>query len=155
MQGDLYKVTNIVNGKVYIGKTYIGYMSRWKRHISDAYRKPYINHKFYNAIRKYGIDAFEIELLGNYEQGELEDAEIKAIQLFDSFKNGYNSTLGGDGVATINMDEEHILELFDSGISMAKIAKEYNTKTTRTISAILKKHNRIVNRTTRVIVEAI
>ena len=95
MTGDLYKITNNLNGKVYIGKTYIGVEKRWIKHLQDAFRiDRKIDTKFYRALRKYGKDSFTIEILGSYEQGILEKEEIKAINKFDSYNNGYNSTLG-------------------------------------------------------------
>jgi hypothetical protein len=60
--------------------------------------KPYY---FYNAIRKYGPAAFEVQVLGKVETSEelsqLEIELIKQYQSSDSDK-GYNSTLGGDGL---------------------------------------------------------
>lgn len=137
MQGDLYMVRNKINNKIYIGKTYIGYKNRWERHIADAYR---FDTKFYRAIRKYGKDAFEINLISSFEEGELEQKEIEYIQLYDTYYNGYNSTLGGNGNTLININEKELLDLYKAGKSLNEIAKEFGTGTTRTISAILKRH---------------
>lgn len=103
MQGEVYKITNKVNNKVYIGKTYIGYQNRWKGHTIDAYRNDK-DTKLYRAIRKYGEESFTIELLGRYESGVLEQKEREYIKEYDSFHNGYNSTIGGDGNPTIDMN---------------------------------------------------
>lgn len=95
----VYRVTNTVNGKVYIGKTEGSTVSRrWKEHRHAARRgSPYY---FYNAIRKYGVGAFTVEVLHTAKtQDELRKMETFFIVLHQSYKpeNGYNMTMGGDG----------------------------------------------------------
>lgn len=111
MKGNLYKITNIVNGKIYIGKTYTSLDIRWKRHINDAFRNDGKNTKFQNAIRKYGPENFKIELIAQFEEGELEQKEIEYIKIYDSYTNGYNSTLGGDGYKTISISDDNIKDI--------------------------------------------
>ena len=96
----VYKVTNRVNGKVYIGKTVRTIEARWKQHIQYALRgnKPPIA----IAIRKYGAGAFEVIPLASAKTlQELNELERKYIQDFQSYnlERGYNLTLGGDGAA--------------------------------------------------------
>lgn len=72
---------------------------RWKLHLCDAKRRK--NIYFRNAIIKYGEENFSIYLLckePNNEQAN--NTERFYIQLFQTYlrKNGYNSTLGGEGV---------------------------------------------------------
>ena len=145
MVGELYKITNLVNQKVYIGKTYIGYLNRWERHIKDYKSKLDIDTKFARAVRKYGREAFKVELLLKVESGDLEQLEIEYIKKYDSYHNGYNSTLGGDGYCQINLDEDEVVKLYDAGYSVNYIALEFGTKTTRSISKILKGHGRAVS----------
>lgn len=150
MKGILYIVTNDINNKVYIGKTYTSIETRWKRHIQDAFRWDRdINTKFYNALRKYGSEHFKVNILGQFEEGILEQKEMEYIQKYSSYINGYNSTLGGEGVSVISLNENYILELYNSGHSLSSIAKELNTGTTRTISAILKRNGIQINRQTQ------
>ena len=107
MIGNLYMITNDINEKVYIGKTYTPLSDRWKRHIKDTYRTDRNNNnKFYNAIRKYGPEHFKIELIDKFEEGILEQKEQEYIAKYDSYHNGYNSTLGGDGIKTSYIDED-------------------------------------------------
>lgn len=93
----IYKHTNKINGKCYIGQTC---KKPNKRFGKNGYG--YINShqpKFRNAISKYGWDNFDHTILKENIQS-LEEAhkwEKYYINLFDSFKNGYNSTLGGSG----------------------------------------------------------
>lgn len=98
----IYKSTNKVNGKVYIG--FASNLAKRKyRHKHYALIKKTTNH-FYTAIRKYGWDNFEWQIiyqskdknhcLNNMEKFFIE--EYKTYVGFDDC-NGYNMTLGGDG----------------------------------------------------------
>lgn len=154
MKGYIYIITNDINDKVYIGKTYTSIELRWKRHIQDAFRKDRENNqKFYNALREYGKEHFQIKELAEFEEGELEQKEIEYIEFYDSYFNGYNSTLGGEGYSKISLNEDEIIQMFNSGYSLNQIAREFGTKTTRTISSIIKKNGLDVSRQTTCIVE--
>lgn len=104
MAGNLYKIVNNINNKVYIGKTYKTIQERWRNHLSDAYKidaesMEYArNAKLQRAIRKYGPEHFKIELIGQFEEGVLEQKEVEYIAKYDSYHNGYNSTLGGEKI---------------------------------------------------------
>ena len=92
----IYKATNVKNGKVYIG-----FDSCWPKRISNhkcSNQKE--DTKFYRAIRKHGFDSFVWESIYQSWDGEhtLKVMEPFFILEYDSFNNGYNSTLGGDGV---------------------------------------------------------
>ena len=99
MKGSLYKIVNDINSKVYIGKTYKTLSERWNGHINSAFKlndnkTDYVyNYKIYRAFRKYGIEHFKIELIAQFEEGILEQKEVEYIQKYDSYYNGYNSTL--------------------------------------------------------------
>lgn len=104
MKGYIYKIENELNNKCYIGQTknQKGYIERWKQHIKSSEKM--INNKLYNAIRKYGIDNFKFEIiecveLNFYNDCILDELEIKYVTKYDSYRNGYNSTLGGQNVA--------------------------------------------------------
>ena len=103
-KGYVYKWENKINGRVYIGQTLnrYGYKERWKQHIYQAEHNVH-NNKFHNAIRRYGVDNFNKEVLKCIEMNDkaelkkaLDILEIKYIEKYDSLNNGYNSTLGGD-----------------------------------------------------------
>lgn len=95
---DVYKITNKVNNKVYIGITSKGISARWKEHIYSAeHGCPF---KLHNAIRKYGKENFSIELIdfcNSWE--ELTEKEQYYISEYKSLQDeyGYNMTEGGDG----------------------------------------------------------
>lgn len=60
--GFIYKITNDVNGKVYIGKTLNTVESRWKEHCHDKDRRNMENRPLYRAMNKYGLEHFSIEI---------------------------------------------------------------------------------------------
>lgn len=102
--GYIYIIKNKINNKVYIGKTKRSVEIRWKQHINSINRKSMQNIHLYRAMNKYGVDKFYVETLkhitSNSEENltkKLNVLEKRYIKKYDSFKNGYNSTLGGDG----------------------------------------------------------
>lgn len=96
--GVVYKATNIVNGKVYVGKTMIGHKQRWTQHRICA-RRGYQAY-FYRAIRKYGEENFVVEVLTSAtDERELATLEIYWIAKLQCAQRskGYNCTIGGEG----------------------------------------------------------
>ena len=91
----IYKIVNDINQKIYIGKTYYSIEKRWKEHCKDAYRPQVEKRPLYDAMRKYGVEHFHIELVE--ETDNPEERERHWIEYYGSFKDGYNATLGGDG----------------------------------------------------------
>jgi len=95
----IYKLTNRVNGKVYVGKWRKATVTeRWSRHLWGARHgsKAHIH----NAIRKFGPEVFSVEILYRAKtDDELSKMETFFIILHQSHKpeNGYNMTLGGEG----------------------------------------------------------
>lgn len=94
----IYKITNDVNGKVYIGKTLRSVEKRWKEHIKGSKRERTENRPLYRAMNKYGVEHFHIETVEECVEEIAEEREAFWIKEYDSFgKNGYNATIGGDG----------------------------------------------------------
>ena len=93
MYGYIYKITNKVNNKIYIGKHKHDIPELDCKYVASG---TYIN----RSIRTYGIDNFTIELIDvAYTVEELNDKEIMYIDKYDSIApNGYNLTHGGDGL---------------------------------------------------------
>lgn len=91
----VYKSINKTNKKIYIGITTRSLNRRIYEHLFNA--KNNSQTKFHRAIRKYGSDNFEWSII--YKGESLEEIfkkEIFFIQKFNSYKNGYNMTIGGD-----------------------------------------------------------
>lgn len=96
----IYQITNDINGKIYIGKTEQSIHKRFIEHCSERKRSP--DRPLYRAMNKYGIEHFHIELLE--ETNQPEEREVFWIEQKQSFKNGYNATLGGDGKHYLDYD---------------------------------------------------
>ena len=94
----IYKITNLVNGKIYIGQS-INIEKRWKDHQLRAFQKSKEYNKYlYRAIRKYGIDCFSFEVICECSKEELDELEHKYIVQYKSNDKqyGYNETGGYD-----------------------------------------------------------
>ncbi len=91
----LYLVTNILNGKVYVGLTISSLEQRLKQHFASARRGR--KSAFSNALRKYGEAAFKIELIKSDARtyDELQQQEVLEIERRDCIRNGYNTAKGG------------------------------------------------------------
>jgi hypothetical protein len=91
-----YIATNTVTGLQYVGITRQGVFSRWKQHISDAMSRS--TTLFHRAIFDHGVESFDVELVGEARNlRDLLDFEVQLIADRDTYLNGYNSTLGGEG----------------------------------------------------------
>lgn len=91
----VYKITDKINNKVYIGITTKSLEERFEGHLNRM-RQGDKRH-LYCAMRKYGIENFSIEQIDSaltYE--ELLEKEKYYIKLFNSCEDGYNLTYGGD-----------------------------------------------------------
>lgn len=100
----IYKITNIENQHIYIGKTDRTVEERWKEHLKDCNRVDFGNRPLYRAINKYGKDKFLIEQIEECSFDEVDKREKYWIEYYGSFKNGYNATIGGDGRPYLDYD---------------------------------------------------
>lgn len=97
--GVIYKITNQINNKIYIGQT-VNWDERYRHHRQEAYRKNTENAKrpIYRAIRKHGLKNFKFEIIDIADdKAELDNLEIYYIDKFNSLidHNGYNLEKGG------------------------------------------------------------
>ena len=89
--GSIYKITNTINGKSYIGRCRSNVKKRYNAHIRGDGNKP-----LKEAINEYGIENFTFEILNDGISDEfLADYEEAAITKYNTFKNGYNATPHG------------------------------------------------------------
>ena len=110
----IYKITNSVNGKIYIGKTSSSIEERWKEHKRDSIKDSEKHRPLYRAMNKYGIENFSVEELEKCDTDKIAcEREVYWIEYYGSFKNGYNATKGGDGRQYADYDL--ILALFREG----------------------------------------
>lgn len=99
----IYKITNLINNKIYIGLTKYTNLERFKEHIKAMNQKGNENYYLYNTFRKYNIENFKSEVIieGNYNIKLLSELEKHYIRLHNSNDRniGYNLTNGGDGIS--------------------------------------------------------
>lgn len=117
----IYKISNNINNKIYIGKTLENIQKRWKEHLNDYKKDKYEKRPLYLAMKKYGVEHFEIELIEECSEDILSERETYWIQYFGSFKYGYNATIGGDGKPYL--DYEHIFKTYTLCNSIKETAK--------------------------------
>lgn len=91
----IYKITNILNEKVYIGQTRQTYSDRWRSHVKRGLRaEPATNNKLYNAMWEDGVENFTFEVLCDCKAEELNEKERYFIKFYKSDEWGYNATRG-------------------------------------------------------------
>lgn len=117
--GVIYKITNTINNKIYIGQTTQSIKKRFTSHLSANYFKKMPLHR---AIKKYGRLNFVIEVI-DYADGKesLNTKEIFYIKLYNSIHHdiGYNAVMGGTGFYNTEETEKKRVQ----GIKKAKKGK--------------------------------
>lgn len=96
--GYIYKITNTVNNKVYIGQTVRNPLLRKEEHFNNLKKGIHHSSHLQNSFDKYG-DVFEFEVIEECPDDKLNDREIELIEKFKSYYKGYNETKGGEGFA--------------------------------------------------------
>ena len=131
----IYIITNKINNKVYIGQS-VDIRTRWWNHRCELNRNNHYNRHLQGAWNKYGEDNFEFSELEKCSLELLDEREIYWISKYDSYLNGYNSTIGGKGVKrasfyTNENDMKNIIDLYiNKQYSIYKIAKLYKVDKT-------------------------
>jgi len=143
----IYKITNEINNKIYIGQTVRSIERRWSGHKWEALNSQ--KYALHRAMHKHGIENFKIEILAETDSKEdLDRLEKKYIKEYNSFvnQNGYNMTEGGEGSipteeARLNMSmakkgrklsEEHIAKM-RAALKGKKLSEEHKAKTSATL----------------------
>ena len=108
----IYKITNDINQKVYIGMTERTIEERFKEHCREYKQRRCEKRPLYSAMKKYGPEHFHVELVE--ETNSPEEREQYWIKYYNSYKEGYNATIGGDGKSHIDNNEiEKMLEAYN------------------------------------------
>lgn len=124
--GYIYKITNNINNKCYIGQTERSIQIRWLEHIRPSKSK--LDFPLYRAISKYGVDNFSVEEIEECDNAILDEREIYWIDYFDSYRKGYNCTEGGGGgIRTYKECIDIIIERYLNGERLDLLCKEYHT----------------------------
>lgn len=123
----IYKITDTENGKSYIGvDTKPKRLSnRWKCHLRNVSKPNFRKTKFYKALHnREKFFTYEI-IYESVDIGELFKKEIYFINEYNTFVNGYNSTLGGDCFKSTIETSDHYNDLTDI---FKERQTEYNNK---------------------------
>ncbi len=99
----IYCITNTQTQKKYIGKS-IDISRRWREHKSCSEWERNPNKSLYKDFKKIGVENFIFQIIEECSRKELNKREKYWIQYYNTFYNGYNGTLGGDGSSG---DDEH------------------------------------------------
>lgn len=120
--GYIYKITNLINQKGYIGLTRRKPETRWYEHFNTCYGSKGQKFHIHNAILKYGWVNFSFEILEEVAEDEINERERYWIQYYNTYDNGYNETLGGEGA--VKYDYKEFLQLWNEGLTVNEIASK-------------------------------
>jgi len=119
----IYCITNLLNGKQYIGLTTQALNIRWAEHLSRSRYKQYSS-AIHSAIRKYGKENFIIEPIAcACTIEDLKALEIILIEQYNTFRAGYNLTEGGD-FKVVHQDVKNKISKSKIGHSVSKETRE-------------------------------
>ena len=111
-QPGIYKITNLINQKIYIGQS-INIGRRWEQHKYNANNPTSVEYDslLHKAFRKYGLDNFSFDIVEICIKQDLDNREIYWIAYYDStnLDKGYNISLGGSGGVKTWSDEDEAL----------------------------------------------
>jgi hypothetical protein len=131
VEGYIYKVTNNLTGKSYVGQTVQVPHKRWSAHKYAAKTNKYKGSYFHSAIRKYGPSNFTFEIIDTFKLDDerglgyvLNRFEVFYIKVYNTFKAGYNLTPGGGGIFGYKKTPEQV-EKTASKIRGRKLSKEH------------------------------
>ena len=132
--GYIYKITNLINKKSYVGKTSLPLQYRLAEHKRNFFcvRDEMVIHK---AMFKYGVENFDFEELEQCDETILNEREQYWIRYYDTYENGYNSTLGGEG--SPKYDYQVFYSMWEDGKSIKEISELTNAER-HTITKALK-----------------
>ena len=121
----IYKITNKINGKMYVGQSQ-DIFERWRTHETNFRLKRY-DYTLYRAFEKYGFENFEFSVIEEITTEQLNERErywIKTLHTYvkDPECNGYNMTVGGEGLGLIDIEE--VKYLWGLGKSVIEIAEQ-------------------------------
>lgn len=129
--GVIYKITNKIDGKVYIGKTKYNFDERYHYNLERYTHNLHLKY----AIKKYGINNFEINKCIDvaFSETELNIKEECYINIYKSYKNGYNLTLGGDGIKGLPKERHGMYGTHRTGVKNPFYGKKHTSFTKKII----------------------
>ena len=131
--GYIYKITNKVNNKSYIGQTINSVNRRWIEHKRDT-KSNKDDFYLHRAMRKYGVDNFSISIVEEVENKLLNERESFWINFFNTFECGYNLTTGGGQNTKISEDTKKKISENTRGSRNPMYGKTHSTEARAKIS---------------------
>lgn len=120
----VYKITNIINNKIYIGQTTNTLEERLHGHILEATKYNRLNNKLVKAIKEFGYENFKIEPIEFVDnKDDLNKREIYWINYYNSIENGYNTAAGGKGGNTYKGKTKEEMKNIKEKLRKTKIGK--------------------------------
>lgn len=102
----IYKIENIKNGKIYIGQTKQPFKKRYWIHCWKLKHGTHDNLHLQSSYNEYGDGSFSFSIVRQCEDGDdLDKLEMQYIRYYNSYNQGYNLTIGGDGKRGCPMSE--------------------------------------------------
>lgn len=124
----IYKITNLINGKIYIGQT-VDYIRRFREHKIQ----PEDDKILYKAFKKYGLSNFKFEIIEQTEN--YNEREKFWISFYNSMvPNGYNATPGGEEPPVFHGENHHLAEHTQKEVDEIKKLLKSNDLTTEEIA---------------------
>lgn len=122
MDCGIYRIVNLLDGKCYVGASHHlkrrKYFHNWAYiHKNNRYDK-----RLYQAMRQYGEENFRFEVLEYCSSDELMDKEQEWVEFYDSYKNGYNETKGGNSCSNFEGKKVYKIDPYNK-----KIIAEYES----------------------------
>lgn len=135
----VYRITNRVNGKFYIGITRNAPEFRFRQHVNNArYKAKYS--RLAAAIIKYGKENFFVEILETHSSDE--QVKLAEIRLIKEARPHYNVTLGGDGTTGHTLSEEQRQKARERMLgSKINLGNKWSIESRAALSAKLKGRN--------------
>lgn len=131
----IYKITNNINGKIYIGQS-VSPARRFNSHISGT-----LNSAIHNAIKKYGEENFSFDIIEGPIQN-YNEREIYWIKFYDSYNTGYNRTIGGEySIGGVKFEEGII-----NGIKLCLLNTDLDYKSISEIYGVSEGYISAINR---------
>lgn len=134
----IYKITNDINNKIYIGKTNLSIEERFQQHCRESKKTTEQNRPLYSAMQKYGIEHFKIEKIEECSSEISSEREKYWIVYYQGYEQGYNATHGGDGKQLFSHEQiakllkkvpypKQVADIIGCSVDTVRIvAKEYN-----------------------------
>ena len=134
----IYSITNTCTGDMYIGQTVVSFEERWNKHKKGLRNNRHDNSMLQRAFNKYGEEAFIYKIIHLCDElDDLNELEKYYIKKYDTYNNGYNLTLGGEGY--VIKSEEVMNEIRKKVRESARSKSKFTIKQIENVKIMLSK----------------